>query len=162
MSGKTLLNYKKALDGFEIYYKDWLFFKHSESMPLISMGKGTDKIRMFYGEYRIKDKVKERISLKNYDLINASEDEIIINFSQNKYSLQLIFRVVNNSLQIIPSVKELRINRFWIKIHAIPKETVYGCGAQYSKINLRGHIIKAWIQEEMLGEKSYFLQPTFI
>lgn len=162
MSGATLLNYKKALDGFEIYYKDRLFFKHSESFPLISVGNGTDRIRMFYGEYRIKDKVQERIPLRNYDLINVSEDEMIINFSQNKYSLQLTLKVVNNSLQIIPSVKEPRINRFCIRIYAIPEEAVYGCGAQYSKLNLRGHIIKTWIQEEMLGEKSYFLQPTFI
>ncbi len=157
-----VLKYLETQIGFKIEYEHQEFFIHSRENPLIFLGMGSNKVRMYYGEFRIRDKISERTPLRSYELIFESEKEITVLLSEQNLSLQLSFKIEENRLIIIPTAKDPEINRFWLKINANAEEAVYGCGAQYSKFNLRGQAIKIWIQEEMLGEKSYFLQPTFI
>ncbi len=42
-------------------------------------------------------------------------------------------------------------NRFWLRIKAEPDEKVYGCGAQASYFNLRGHNVPLWTSESGVG-----------
>lgn len=79
------------------------------------------------------------------------------------------------------------VNRFRVHIPADPDEHIYGCGETYSKLNLRGELVRIWvaehqntrrISEKLLREKlrgkrpertlpfskyeSYYAQPTFV
>jgi len=117
---------------------------------------------MFYGEYRIRDKIREKIPLTNFSVVTEASDKIVLKFFHSDIYLHVNFILEDDKLIIIPTLQNSEFNRFWIRLSAKKEEAVYGCGAQYANLDLRGKTIKNWVQEEMLGEKSYFHQPTFI
>lgn len=157
-----MLKLIKKPSGFRIIYKNHVFLEFSKDSPIIFLGKATEKIRMFYGEYRIRDKVKEKIALTDFEIISESPNNLVLRFYHSDVNLTIDIRMENEKLLIIPSLDNTYFNRFWIYISAEEDEAIYGCGAQYAHLDLRGKRVRNWVQEEMLGEKSYFHQPTFI
>ncbi|MCL6454205.1 MAG: alpha-glucosidase [Alicyclobacillus sp.] len=74
-------------------------------------------------------------------------------------------------------------NRWWMRVPARPEEAVFGCGEQFSCLNLRGRRFPIWVSEQGVGRNkrtyetfladasdgaggdyytTYFPQPTFV
>lgn len=157
-----MLQFTETKGNFRIAYKNYPFFYFSEENPIFSVGNALDKIRMFYGEYKIREKIKERITLNRYELLSQSPKRLVFKFLNESVSLIVKFEIHKDKLIIEPTGQNGEFNRFWVRIRANVDEAVYGCGAQYEDLNLRDKKIINWVQEEMLGEKSYFRQPTFL
>ena len=55
---------------FDLYYKDHLFFSHSSNKPCFEVGIGNAKYKQFHARFRIKDYIKSRIPLKDFNILS--------------------------------------------------------------------------------------------
>jgi len=167
-----MIKFQKSEEGFKLFYKDYLFFNHSLKNPFVKIGKGDAKYRVRLGEFKIRENLREIIPLIDFEIISESKNEIKILLKSKELQLNLIFKDKNEYLEIILECKDNSINRFWISIQATPSEAIYGCGEQYSELNLRGKEVPLWVEEQGVGRGSppctgdwyttYYPQPTFV
>ncbi len=167
-----MLELEESKFGFKIFFKNYLFLNHSSENPCITIGKGTARYKSRFGEFKIREKLQEKISLTDYELIVNLDEEIKLKLKYSDFSIELLVKTGNEYLEIIPQCKDATINRFWISIQAYPSEAIYGCGEQYSELNLRGREIPLWVEEQGIGRGSppitgdwyttYYPQPSFV
>ncbi len=149
-----MLELKESKFGFKIFFKNYLFLNHSSENPCITIGKGIAHYKSRFGEFKIREKLREKIPLTDYELIINSEEEVKIKLKCSDYSLELLIKAGNEYLEIIPNCRDATFNRFWISIQAYPSEAIYGCGEQYSELNLRGKEFPLWVEEQGIGRGS--------
>ncbi len=160
-----MLKLEYSKDEFKIYYKGHLFLHHSSNKPCFKIGIGKALYRLKNHKFKIKDNVEEKIELNEFNIINTTDNEIKINLSRKDKILNLICRIKDNHLEIIPAAKDPIINRFWMSLSAGSEEAIYGCGSQFSELNLRGYKIPIWVEDHSpVGHTkyTYFPFPTFI
>ncbi|MFX0188408.1 MAG: alpha-glucosidase [Candidatus Hodarchaeota archaeon] len=159
-------------DGFNFFYKDYLILHHVSNQPCFKIGIGTARYKSNYGHFRIKEKLKNEFNLENYEIISKSENKISLRFFSSEAELNVSLVDSGSFLIIKPECSNKQINRFWIKIPAQYDEAIYGCGEQYSELNLRGKEVPLWVEEQGIGRGSppitgdwyttYYPQPTFV
>ncbi|MHA1980981.1 MAG: alpha-glucosidase [Promethearchaeota archaeon] len=167
-----MLNIESIENGFRLYYKDYLILEHSNQNPCVKIGRGKAKIKSRYGDFKIKDKDLIKIPLPDYQILSQEDYEIEMIFGTRENLLSATFNVLEDRLEIRFSSKNRELNRFWIKLRAKEGEAIYGCGEQFSEVNLRGKKVPLWVEEQGVGRgdppisgdwyTTYFPQPTFI
>lgn len=169
-----MIKFEETTNGFKLFYKDYLFFNHNHDNPCFILGKGAARYRSRHGDFKIREKRESKIPLLNFKLISQSGEKIEIKFHSSGEKLKVTFQVVNNHLEITPESDNNNINRFWIRINANSSEAIYGCGEQFSELNLRGKSPRLWVEEQGIGrgwekfnvtgdwDTTYYPQPTFV
>jgi sulfoquinovosidase len=167
-----MIEFKKIIDGFELYYKNYLLIKHTYSEPCLKIGIGKGKFRSRNGEFKIKEKIKEKASLNDFAISEKGENYVKIKFPSDSFTFFLSFKMKKDYLEIIPECQNNEVNRFWLSIQCDPNEAIYGGGEQFSELNLNGKKVPLWVQEKGIGRgepvisgdwyTTYFPQPTFI
>ncbi|MHA1974501.1 MAG: alpha-glucosidase [Candidatus Hodarchaeales archaeon] len=176
---------KKELD-FVIYYKGYPLLRHSRKKPVLCLGIGSSSYKQRSGIYKIKDKLHTKILMTEMEVERETEECIELLFTNKSVQdlrLRLKLLIVEDRLEIIPECNNEEINRFWLNIQATTNENIFGCGEQFSEINLRGKKIPLWVEEQGIGRgdpkwftfianlvagaggtwyNTYFPQPTFI
>lgn len=156
--------------------------KHSKEFPLFYIGSGENSYEMSHGNFNISKFLSEKVPLRYFKILNNNRilfhsslgEELICEFEFDNEKNSLIFRIVEHTKGL---------NRFWINIPAEENEEIYGCGEQYSYLNLRGKRVPLWVSEQGVGRNkrdlithfanfkddaggdwytTYFPQPTFI
>ena len=166
-------------NGFVINFKKRPVITHSKNRPCVSLGEGKGRFKMSHGSFKIKDRVKKRQFLKNWKVLENQQDKAVIQFEE---ILTMTFRVENDRLSISFVNQKRESNRFWFYINADKLEHIYGCGEQYSKLDLKGQKVPIWVEEQGVGRghdlitllaemaygaggdwyTTYFPQPTFV
>lgn len=123
------------------------FIKHSEDRPFVFVGVGKETVRQHYGDFKIKDKVIEKIPLK-YHSIEGSK----IVFNNAGYYLKMEVCLEDNKLTIKNIETEQRVNRIYFNFNSDDKERIYGCGEQFSYLNLKGRNFPIWTSEPGVGK----------
>ena len=167
-----MLTFEQITGGFKLYFKDYLFLMHNQEEPCFKIGKGTARYKMHHGEFKIREKILATIPLLNFNINSRTENTIDVEFYKKSEKIYVAFSVKNNQLEIQIRCGNPEINRFWIKIQANPKEAIYGCGEQFSELNLRGKEVPLWVEEQGVGRgdppitgdwyTTYYPQPSFI
>jgi len=165
----------KSFDnGFQLFYKGMLIINHKHDNPAFEIGIGNAKYRMIRGDFKIRDKLKKRIFLRDFRVLNESGNNIDLEFESNIYKLNIKIKINKEKeyLEIFPTCENKTINRFWISINASEEESIFGCGEQFSEINMRGKEIPLFVEEQGVGRgdppitgdwyTTYYPQPTFI
>jgi len=169
--------------------------EHSQEFPLFYVGRGEDNFSMHHGNFDIQKFYGSKIPLRKFSVISNSqsrgghprEGELKCEFySDSGERLVCTFLYTGNN----PETIEINIesfseglNRLWIHIPAFENEEIYGCGEQYSHLNLRGKRVPLWSSEQGVGRNkkdlithfanfkdnaggdwwaTYFPQPTYI
>jgi alpha-glucosidase len=157
---------------------------HKKDFPLFAVGYGENTYEMSHGNFNISKYYKTKIPMREFKVISkTSESCEILFYSQSGEELKCRFRVSTDmvSIEILSHSKQL--NRFWIYIPASENEEIYGCGEQYSYLNLRSKRVPLWVSEQGVGRNkrdiithfanfkddaggdwytTYFPQPTFV
>ena len=178
-----MIRLEKVPDGFKIYFNDHLFIHHTNKKPCVALGKGSAKYKTRFGGFKIKQSLKMREGLNKSKILSQSPEEgIEIELIGEEEKLNLTIEVVDDKLEIVPKCSNPEINRFWITFEALPDEAIFGCGEQFSELNLKGKNVPLWSEEQGLCRGSpkwltaalnliyigghwyntYFPQPTFI
>ena len=167
-----MLNIESKESGFKLYYKDYLILEHSNQNPCIKTGSGKAKFKSHHGHFKIKEKDLIEIQLREYEILSKEDSEIEIVFGTPENLLKTSFNILEDRLEIKFSFINRELNRFWIRLRANEGEAIYGCGEQFSEVNLRGKKVPLWVEEQGVGRgdppisgdwyTTYFPQPTFV
>lgn len=160
-----MIKFEQTIDSFKLFYKGHLFLNHTSDNPSFIIGIGEAHYKLHHDKFRIKEKLSEKFELTDFEIESKINKEIVISLKGRGKSLQVTFRENEDFLEVIPKTTESNINRLWISISATPEEAIYGCGSQFSELNLRRNIIPIWVEDHspvVRSSYTYFPLPTFL
>jgi len=139
---------------FEIRSRGHALLRHSRSHPCLAFGSGTARHEMYHGNFKIRERVGWQKHATSYtldvpetgDSLTASEAEVAfsegvtLHISESEGRLELTFPTV-----------PAEVNRFWLMLPGDADEHIYGCGEQYSRLDLKGSKVPLWVSEQGVG-----------
>ncbi|MFZ5946283.1 MAG: alpha-glucosidase [Bacillota bacterium] len=171
-------------ESLEISFKDYKIIKHSSEAPFLIVGKGKAKYEMYKANFTIEENLQEKFALTDYEVLEEGSNKIKIKFNKKDLAFVVVSLEVSNGrleAKFGDSTKDL--NRLWFRLHANKDEAVFGCGEQFSELNLRGKNVPLWVSEQGVGRNkseyitfladkhrkaggdwytTYYPQPTFV
>ncbi|MDK2823903.1 MAG: sulfoquinovosidase [Clostridia bacterium] len=182
--GLKMLQIKVTENDFSLSFKNYVFIYHSTKQPFIHVGKGQAKYDMHFGNFKIEECLDEKLALTEFELLEQSPNNLLVKFNKSDLAFVVInFTVINDRLEIIFQDYTEGLNRVWVRIKAEEEEGIFGCGEQFSELNLRGKNVPLWVSEQGVGRNkkdyvtfqadvhyksggdwytTYYPQPTFV
>lgn len=146
-----MIRIEKDLDSFSLYFKDHCFLRHTQKHPCITLGIGHPSYKESHGVYQIKEKIEKKVGLYYYKIESQTETALTIYFSGFDLSLHLLIKEKGDQIELSFKHDLLAINRIWLQIPATKEEHIYGCGEQFSELDLRGKKVPLWSEEQGIG-----------
>lgn len=106
----------------------------------VIIGKGKAKYKMKRGSFKTKDNIVDR-----HKLPFSFQDGNRYIFSDGKAQVEIIVDqkdYVKLHFHVDPG-----FNRFTLRLKTFPDEHIYGCGEQYSALDLKGKDVPIWVSE---------------
>ena len=174
-----MLHIESSAEGFSIFLDDRMVLHHGQKSPLVEFGTAEAAVRQRKGSFRLGHKRYKRHPAKLYKLLNLQDDFIEIDFDG---MTRMSVREDSGRLRIGFSRYDSSYNRFRLRLPATPGESVFGCGEQYSRLDLKGSRVPLWAEEQGVGRgkdlitllanlwggaggawhTTYYAQPSFI
>lgn len=171
-----MMELRQRGDRVEIIFKNQVALSHSNAQPLLALGRGRGQYSMGHGSFKIRDRVQERTVLTSCTPSQVRE-QITLDFGQAAVHLKQEKARIKLTISVSGEY-----NRLWLNLPAAREEAVFGCGEQFSALNLRGRKVPIWCQEQGIGRgrdlitilaqlthgaggawhTTYFPQPTFV
>ncbi|MBU1020247.1 MAG: alpha-glucosidase [Firmicutes bacterium] len=129
-------------DGFEFHQKNIVILRHTTTEPAFYVGIKNLDIHMDKGEFQIHDQTEYTPCI--LDSIQGST----IRFHQ--FSLKVVELDGNSHIQFLDTEEPIKI-----KLLANKSEQIYGLGEHFTSLNLRGHIVKNWVEEHITRKQIY-------
>lgn len=169
---------------FTITHNHRLLFCHTPESPMFFIGKGNASFQMDHGNFLIDRFFESKIPLPLFTVQHSSEEKTVIHFSHETTAV-LAVEFIECAYGVEARIKTLQqgYNRFWIRSLSEADECIYGCGEQFSALNLKGKRVPLWTSEQGVGRNkkeyvtflldkahhgggdwytTYFPQPTFV
>ncbi len=153
--GEPMVEFQETSGTLNIEYKKRLVFTHSDTSPAVHLGTGPRSISGYLGNYTIEDH-PDMEPLKDYEILDDSH----IRFSGGGKTLDVSFKETDGRLVMAFSASA-SVDRFTLRLAASEDERIYGCGAQASHFNLRGHAFRMWISEAGVGRNPTLLETVY-
>lgn len=174
-----MIHLEAAEDGFVVSIDGRRALCHSMRAPLFEMGSAEPSVRQRKGGYAIRQKNRSRVKAKAWKQVSARDDFIDIEFEN---LVRMTVRETSGSLRVTFSRYDQAFNRFLLRLPATAGESVFGCGEQYSRLDLKGSRVPLWSEEQGVGRghdlitlladlwggaggnwhTTYFGQPSFV
>ena len=129
--------------------------------PCISLGNGVGRYTMVRGNFHIEEHLHEKVALQEFTIKEEHTQKVVITLqnapgnvppsSKSAWHLVVTFEEREGRLEIQFEAADSKINRFWMTLCASETEKIYGCGEQFSVLNLRGKMVPLWVQEAGVG-----------
>lgn len=166
---------KITTNNFKLY--------HADDFPMFYVGIGENTYEMSHGNFNIQKFYGCKIPLKKFNVVENNNSKLKVKFYNEDLFLDCLFEISENHIKISLLGYSKGLNRLWINIPADVNEEIYGCGEQYSYLNLRGKRVPLWVSEQGVGRNkrdlithfanykddaggdwytTYFPQPTFV
>jgi len=177
----TLTDYNQAL---HIRFGEKEVFHHSPENPSFFIGKGCSTYEMYHGNFDITNELESKYPLVHFEIIENKLETAVIRFFFESLELFVSLHVQDHHLLKMKfEGTDPIFNRFWCRFVSNKNEGIYGCGEQYSKLNLKGSSLPLWVSEQGVGRNkkelltffadkfdkaggdwytTYFPQPSFI
>ena len=135
-----------------LIYAGKTVIEHSPERPFVSAGRGTGKFDMFRGNYHVSEHLEELVALRSAEILEAGPDSAVLRFYRaDAYSLEVHAAIVGGRLELSFSCTDVGANRWRFSLPAETDERVYGCGEQFSHLDLRGRPFPLWTGEQGVG-----------
>ncbi|MBA7624916.1 Sulfoquinovosidase [subsurface metagenome] len=135
-------------EGFTLFYKGRRLLAHSARSPALFLGLGQGRYTMSHGHFRIGDKLRKKTPCSSFRILESTENRALIDFPGQ---IRLSFEQQEGRLCCRFSHYAPDWNRLWIELCADSDEHIYGCGEQFSELDLRGKRLPIWSQEQGVG-----------
>ncbi|RSK25714.1 alpha-glucosidase [Bacillus sp. HMF5848] len=136
----------KKGNSFSVYSNGVAVIEHRENSPFMYVGIGKETIKQHYGDFKINDKTIEKVPLKHVEF-NGD----LVTFSNCDYKVQLRMTVQDNRFVIDEIETDDNINRMFFVLNSRKDERFFGCGEQFSYLNLKGRNFPIWTSEPGVG-----------
>lgn len=141
----------KGEKSFTIALKGCELISHCPESPFIYAGYGKASYDMKLGNFHIEQEVESRVPLNEFEIKNIGNYFDITFSGSGQYTVKVIFKEDEGRLTLMFEADEDIINRIWLRIPASNDEHIYGCGEQYSYLDLRGRKFPIWVSEQGVG-----------
>ena len=169
-----------AEGSFTLTLDGRVILRHSGEEPALFLGRGREDIRMFRGNFTIRDRADERLALR---FLGTDGDCLRFGSPALRGEYRLRFYEQDGLLHLDGACEDTRVNRLWLRLAAEAGEHVTGGGEQFSALDLRGRIYPIWTREQGVGRNkltevtrladaldgsggdyhtTFFPQPTFV
>ncbi len=141
-----MMTYNVNEKALIIKHNDKVIIEHTDEKPFIFLGIGKETIKQHYGDFKIKDKVIQKIPMK-FEGTHGNT----VKFSNCGYAIS--FEIVTNEHGVTIDSFEMdpRVNRVYFILQSSKDERVFGCGEQFSYLNLKGRNFPIWTSEPGVG-----------
>ena len=138
-------------DGFDVIAPDGTcLLRHTASEPCIRLAVGSVDFAMTRGNFAISKGEFVPLPLKLHSITKTSEEAWHIEFYGAQNALPyLSLHITQSALEFESHQSEA--NLLELDLLATPDEAVWGCGMQYSYLNLRGRSFPTWASEPGVG-----------
>jgi alpha-glucosidase len=136
-------------EAFTIRLGDRTILRHTADRPAFFVGVGRLTMEMYRGNFKVGDYIEERIALRHWTM--EGRRLLLSRYSTDVSQVALdIEEEESGAMQLrFDALRE--IGRFWVRIAADPGERVWGCGEQFSYLDLRGRRFPLWTSEPGVG-----------
>ena len=129
--------------------------RHSAASPFARAGRGEGSFEMNRGNFRISDRELEAVELAEAELLESSGEGALLRFSAGGRHV-LLARCASEDGRLVIRLEAgdeaaRRADRWAFRLAAEPGEKVYGCGEQFSYLELRGREFPLWTSEQGVG-----------
>ncbi|UCF97394.1 MAG: alpha-glucosidase [Spirochaetaceae bacterium] len=160
-------------EGFSLSYKGRKLIEHNRRRPCLAVGRGDGRYRSVRAHFRIRDRVQERAPCREFRVLNeaaganeiaqeSAERELAGKGLPGRMAVPQVAIEFPGRIRLLCSEEQGRLcmrfadpqspwNRVWLDLWAEPREHIYGCGEQYSELDLRGKRLPVWSQEQGIG-----------
>ena len=112
-------------EGFALRLDGKLLIRDTQDSPALFLGRGKEKIRMFRGNFDIRDRVEERIALRP---LGFAEGVLRLGSPALAGEYRLRFAEREGSLDVTGEADDPGWNRLWLRLYAEEGEHMVGGG----------------------------------
>ena len=134
---------KRIENGFEIYIEDILLLRHTISNPAIFTGDKSLTIDMKNGDFKFYDDTIFN-SINYFTISNNTIDFVDFKVEVSDYDEH------SCSLSFINLKKPIKL-----RLESDKTEKIFGMGEHFTNLNIKGHIVKNWIEEHITRKQIY-------
>ena len=149
------LEYREIPGGFELRSGGVLLLRHSRAFPFARAGRGEGRFEMYRGNFKVSEVVDELVELCDFEVLGRESGRVALRFSRGGlYPLVARCAIEDERLEIrfeAGGADARAANRWRFSLPAEADERVYGCGEQFSHLNLRGLSFPLWTSEQGVG-----------
>ena len=125
-----------------------LLLTHSDASPALFLGTGEPEVKMFRGNFDVRDHISSRRALR----VTAADDgRIRFSEPENGAAFTLTFAEEDGVVRFRGTAEGGGFNRLWLRLPAAADEHVTGGGEQFSYLDLRGRLFPIWTREQGVG-----------
>lgn len=138
--------------GVEIFLDGKAVLRHLPDEPFARAGRGEGRFRMYRGNFQIEDRLDELVALRDCEILESGPEGALLRFSRGGlYPLETRCAIEEGRLVLRFSAADSGANRWRLSLAAEDEEKVYGCGEQFSFLELRGRTFPLWTSEQGVG-----------
>ena len=134
--------------GFALSLGGRALLRHSAEAPALFLGRGEETIKMYRGNFDIRERVSERVALR---FARAAEGRLTFTHPDLSAPLTVTLTERDGLLYFDTETADARYNRLYLRLPAEPGEHVTGGGEQFSALDLRGRRYPIWTREQGVG-----------
>lgn len=173
------MHLEAAEDGFTVRLDGRRVLVHSTRAPLFELGTAEAVVRQRKGSFKLHQKKRTRVRARGWKALTVRDDYIDLDFEG---LARLSLREQGPAIHLSFSRFDSSFNRCTFRLPAEPGESIFGCGEQYSRLDLKGNRVPLWSEEQGVGRgkdlitalanlwggaggswnTTYFGQPTFM
>lgn len=138
--------------GFELRLGGRRVIAHNADLPFLKAGRGRGRYEMDRGNFKISEELEELEALEEYSVLSRGDTGLALRFSHGGgLAVDAVFAFEGGRLVVRFSPVRGGPNRLIVSLPAEPSERVYGCGEQFSYLDLRGRDFPLWTSEQGVG-----------
>ncbi|MEX6505972.1 alpha-glucosidase [Jiella sp. M17.18] len=139
--------------GFDLLLGGRRIIAHRTDSPCLFVGRGTERMEMYRGNFDIEDTLTARIPLA-HAAVSDFQSGWRIDFAFAPGLPPLLSLTTSGDAQgghLAVTAQDAALNRFWLRVVAEPGEHVFGGGEQMSYFDLAGRRFPLWTSEPGVG-----------
>jgi alpha-glucosidase len=138
--------------GLELRFKGRRIIAQDSGLPFLKAGSGRGRYEMNRGNFKITEELEALEPLDECTVLSEGASGLVLRFFHGAdLAVDAAFAVEGGRLVAGFSPARGEPNRLVVSLPAEPSEHIYGCGEQFSFLDLRGRDFPLWTSEQGVG-----------
>lgn len=174
-----MISVETTPDGFVLAMDGRQVLVHSARHPCLEIGSAQGSLRRGGGRGKTTWRNYQGSRLRTFRIEEATPETVVVDFEGR---LRLTARFAMGKLRFTLSNYGGSINRLKLRLTAVPRESIFGCGERLGRLDLKGSLVPFWSEDRGGGrdvcpiplasrlrhrggkrrQATYFPQPSFL
>lgn len=156
--------FRETVGGFEAGIGAKVLIAHGSDKPFLRAGRGAGMFEMYRGNFRVSERIEEPLQVLDCSIEAASGDSARLAFSRGG-APAVVVSLAGEEGRLVARFAwtegaaeqggggggDKGLNRFRISLPGRASEHLYGCGEQFSYLDLKGRNFPLWTSEQGVG-----------